>query len=142
MIRYGFRKELDRPYEEVVTKVTETLKKEGFGVLTQIDIRDKMKEKLGVDFPPYVILGACSPPNAYRALQAEPDIGFMLPCNAIVYEAGGKTVLAFIKPSVATADDRERIPGKNGHRGGRAPEEGLRRRRLTRYESTASNPLS
>jgi uncharacterized protein (DUF302 family) len=101
MIRYGFRKELNRPYEEVVAEVTETLKKEGFGILTQIDIRDKMKEKLGVDVPPYIILGACSPPNAYRALQAEPDIGLMLPCNVIVYELGGKAVLAVIKPSVA-----------------------------------------
>lgn len=101
MIRYGFRKELNRPYEEIVAKVTQALQKEGFGILTEINIRDKMKEKLGVDFNKYVILGACSPPNAYRALQAEPDIGLMLPCNVIVYESGGKTVLAVIKPSVA-----------------------------------------
>ena len=101
MIRYGFKKELNRPYEEVVAKVTEALKKEGFGILTEINIKDKMKEKLGVDFNKYIILGACSPPNAYRALQAEPDIGLMLPCNVIVYESGGKTVLAVIKPSVA-----------------------------------------
>jgi uncharacterized protein (DUF302 family) len=101
MIRYGFRKVLNRPYEEVVAEVTEALKQEGFGILTEINVRDKMKEKLGVDFPKYIILGACSPPNAYRALQAEPDIGLMLPCNVIVYEAGGKTLLAVIKPSVA-----------------------------------------
>ncbi len=101
MIRYGFKKELSLPYEEAVVKVTQALQKEGFGILTEIDIRAKMKEKLGVDFPRYVILGACSPPNAYRALQAEPDIGLMLPCNVIVYEAGGKTVLAVIRPSVA-----------------------------------------
>jgi len=101
MIGYGFRKELGRPYEKVVAEVTEALKKEGFGILTEIDIRAKLKEKLGVDFPRYVILGACSPPNAYRALQAEPDIGLMLPCNVIVYEVGGKTVLAVIRPSVA-----------------------------------------
>ena len=101
MIRYGFKKELSLPYEEVVVKVTEALKKEGFGILTEINIKDKLKEKLGVDFKKYIILGACSPPNAYRALQAEPDIGLMLPCNVIVYEAGGITVLAVIKPSVA-----------------------------------------
>ena len=101
MIRYGFKKELTMPYEGAVVKVTEALKKEGFGILTEINIKDKMKEKLGVDFNKYIILGACSPPNAYRALQAEPDIGLMLPCNVIVYESGGKTVLAVIKPSVA-----------------------------------------
>jgi uncharacterized protein (DUF302 family) len=101
MIRYGFRKELKMPFEEVVAKVTEALKKEGFGILTEINIKDKLKEKLGVDFNNYIILGACNPPNAYRALQAEPDIGLMLPCNVIVYEAGGKTVLAVVKPTVS-----------------------------------------
>jgi uncharacterized protein (DUF302 family) len=101
MIRYGFKKDLILPYEEVVAKVTEALQKGGFGILTEIDIKDKLKEKLGVDFNKYIILGACSPPNAYRALQAEPDIGLMLPCNVIVYEAGGKTNLAIIKPSVS-----------------------------------------
>jgi uncharacterized protein (DUF302 family) len=101
MIRYGFKKELPLPYEEVVAKVTEALKKEGFGILTEIDVREKLKEKLGVDFNKYIILGACSPPNAYRALQAEPDIGLMLPCNVIVYEMGGKTILAVIRPTAA-----------------------------------------
>ncbi len=101
MIRYGFKKELNLSYEEAVVKVTEALKKEGFGILTEIDVREKLKEKLGVDFNKYIILGACHPPNAYRALQAEPDIGLMLPCNVIVYEVGGKTVLGIIKPTVA-----------------------------------------
>jgi len=101
MIRYGFKKELLLPYEEVVAKVTEALKKEGFGILSEINVKDKLKEKLGVDFNKYIILGACSPPNAYRALQAEPDIGLMLPCNVIVYEMGGKTILAVIRPSAA-----------------------------------------
>ena len=101
MISYGFKKELNMPYEGVVLKVREALKKEGFGILTEIDIKDKMKEKLGVDFEKYIILGACNPPNAYRALQAEPDIGLMLPCNVIVYEAGGKTILAVVKPTVS-----------------------------------------
>jgi uncharacterized protein (DUF302 family) len=101
MIRYGFKKELLLPYEEAVAKVTEALKKEGFGILTEINIKDKLKEKQGVDFNKYIILGACNPPNAYRALQAEPDIGLLLPCNVIVYEAGGKTILAVIKPTVS-----------------------------------------
>ena len=101
MISYGFSKELKLPYDEAVATVTEALKKEGFGILTEINIRDKMKEKLGVDFGKYVILGACNPPNAYRALLAEPDIGLMLPCNVIVYESGGKTILSVIKPTVA-----------------------------------------
>ena len=101
MVQYGFRKELKMSYEEAVTKVTEALKKEGFGILTEINIKDKMKEKLGVDFDKYIILGACNPPNAYKALQAEPDIGLFLPCNVIVYEAQGKTVLGIIKPTVA-----------------------------------------
>ncbi len=101
MIGYGFKKELNMPYEGVVLKVREALKKEGFGILTEIDIKDKLKEKLGVDFNKYIILGACNPPNAYRALQAEPDIGLMLPCNVIVYEAGGKTILAVVKPTVS-----------------------------------------
>lgn len=101
MISYGFKKELNMPCEEAVAKVTESLKKEGFGILTEINIKDKLKEKLGVDFNKYIILGACNPPSAYRALQAEPDIGLMLPCNVIVYEAGGKTILAVIKPTVS-----------------------------------------
>ncbi len=101
MIRYGFKKELNLSYEEAVMKVTEALKKEGFGILTEINVREKLKEKLGVDFNKYIILGACHPPNAYRALQAEPDIGLMLPCNVIVYESGGKTFLGVIKPTVA-----------------------------------------
>jgi uncharacterized protein (DUF302 family) len=112
VIRYGFKKELALSYEEAVVKVTEALKKEGFGILTEIDIRDKLKEKLGVDFNKYVILGACNPPSAYRALQAEPDIGLMLPCNVIVYESGGKTVLAVIKPSVAMQMVENRDLGK------------------------------
>jgi uncharacterized protein (DUF302 family) len=101
MISYGFKKELNFRYEEVVAKATTALRKEGFGILTEIDITEKLKEKLGVDCNKYVILGACLPANAYKALQAEPDIGLMLPCNVIVYEAGGKTIFAVIKPTVA-----------------------------------------
>ncbi len=101
MINYGFTKELELPFEAAVEAVTAALKKEGFGILTKIDMREKFREKLGIDFPNYVILGACSPANAYKAVQAEEHIGLMLPCNVIVYEKGGKTAVAVIKPSVA-----------------------------------------
>ena len=101
MINYGFTKELDIPYETVTELVREALKKEGFGILTEIDVREKMKEKLGVDMKKYIILGACNPPNAYKAILAEENIGLMLPCNVIVYEKGSKTVLSVIRPTVA-----------------------------------------
>jgi uncharacterized protein (DUF302 family) len=101
MINYGFTKELDIPFETVTELVREALKKEGFGILTEIDIREKMKEKLGVDMNKYIILGACNPPNAYKAILAEENIGLMLPCNVIVYEKGSKTVLSVIRPMVA-----------------------------------------
>jgi uncharacterized protein (DUF302 family) len=101
MINYGFTKELDISYETVIEKVREALKKEGFGVLTEIDVKGKMKEKLGLDMRKYIILGACSPPNAYKAILAEENIGLMLPCNVIVYEKGSKTVLSVIRPTIA-----------------------------------------
>ncbi|MEN6332008.1 MAG: DUF302 domain-containing protein [Smithella sp.] len=101
MIPYGFTKELDIPYGTVLKLVREALKKEGFGVLTEIDIKEKMKEKLGIDMSKYIILGACNPPNAYKAIQAEENVGLMLPCNIIVYEKGNKTVLSVIRPTVA-----------------------------------------
>jgi uncharacterized protein (DUF302 family) len=101
MIHYGFTKELDFPYEKVIELMREALKKEGFGVLTEIDVREKMKEKLGIDMNKYIILGACNPPNAYKAILAEENIGLMLPCNVIVYEKGSKTVLSVIRPTVA-----------------------------------------
>jgi uncharacterized protein (DUF302 family) len=101
MINYGFTKELDIPFETVTEQVRETLKKEGFGILTEIDVRGKMKEKLGIDMHRYIILGACNPPNAYKAILAEENIGLMLPCNVIVYEKGNKTVLSVIRPTVA-----------------------------------------
>ncbi len=101
MINYGFTKELDIPYERVIELAKEALKKEGFGVLTEIDIKEKMKEKLGLDMRKYIILGACNPPNAYKAILAEENIGLMLPCNVIVYEKGSKTVLSVVRPMVA-----------------------------------------
>ena len=101
MINYGFTKEMNLPYETVVVLVREALKKEGFCVLTEIDVQGKIKEKLGIDMNKYIILGACNPPNAYKAILTEEDIGLMLPCNVIVYEKGGKTVLSVIRPTVA-----------------------------------------
>jgi uncharacterized protein (DUF302 family) len=101
MINYGFTKTLDIPFEIVVEQVREALKKEGFGILTEIDVREKMKEKLGVDMNKYIVLGACNPPNAYKAILAEENIGLMLPCNVIVYERGKKTVLSVIRPTIA-----------------------------------------
>ena len=96
--KYGFSKTVDLPYAEAVEKTRAALKEEGFGVLCEIDIKEKLKEKLGVDFRNYVILGACNPPLAYKTLQEEINIGLLLPCNVIVYEAGeaGKSEVAAI----------------------------------------------
>jgi uncharacterized protein (DUF302 family) len=98
MINYGFTKQTDLSFDDAIVRVTEALQKEGFGVLNRIDLKEKFKEKLGVDFRKYTILGACNPANAYKAIQAEENIGLMLPCNVIVYEKGGKTVISMIKP--------------------------------------------
>jgi len=101
MINYGFTKELSIPFEQTVEVVAQELKKEGFGILTKIDVKEKFKEKLGIDFKKYVILGACNPSNAHQALLAEQNIGLMLPCNVIVYEKDDKTVISIIRPTVA-----------------------------------------
>ena len=96
---YYFNKTLDLGYEEALTRVTEELQKEGFGILTEIDVKDTLKEKLDVDFKKYKILGACNPPFAYKALQAEDKIGVMLPCNVIVFEiAEGKCEVSAVDP--------------------------------------------
>lgn len=101
MINYGFTKELNVSFDQAVETVTAALKKEGFGILTKIDVREKFKEKLGLEFRNYVILGACSPANAHKAILAEENIGLMLPCNVIVHEKDGKSVVGIIKPTVA-----------------------------------------
>ena len=96
--KYGFSKTVDLPYAAAVEKARAALKEEGFGVLCEIDIKEKLKEKLGVDFRNYVILGACNPPLAYKTLQEEINIGLLLPCNVIVYEGDwpGKSVVAAV----------------------------------------------
>ena len=96
---YGMRREVRWSFEDAVLKVREQLQKEGFGVLTEIDVKATLKKKLDVDFDKYMILGACNPPLAHKALQAEQDIGLMLPCNMIVYEKDGKTFVGAIKPT-------------------------------------------
>lgn len=99
MAAYYFSKTLEIPFEEAIAAATEALKKEGFGVLTEIRIHEKLKEKLNVDFPRYTILGACNPAFAYKALQAENKIGTMLPCNVIVRETEeGAVEVAAVNP--------------------------------------------
>lgn len=96
---YGIRKTVRLGYAEAVEKTKSALQNEGFGVLSEIDMQQKLKEKLNVDSGRYVILGACNPPLAWKALQAEPEIGLLLPCNVIVYEgAGGQCVVAAVDP--------------------------------------------
>ena len=110
---YYFSKVLDMSFDDAVQKVTDELKKEGFGILTDIDVKQTLKKKLDVDFRPYRILGACNPPFAYKALQAEDKIGTMLPCNVIVHETGDKKVeVAAIDPvaSMQAVDNKGLAP--------------------------------
>ena len=100
MTTFGIRKALRATYDEALTRVPEALKAEGFGVLTEIDVQSTLKQKLGVEFRRYKILGACNPPLAHQALQAELEIGLMLPCNVVVYEGDdGKAVVVAIDPT-------------------------------------------
>ena len=86
------------PFAEAVAKVRETLKDEGFGVLAEIDVQTTLRERLGEELEPYLILGACNPPYAHRALQLEPDLGTLLPCNVVVYVADGETHVSAVDP--------------------------------------------
>ncbi len=97
---YNYRKESRLNFAQAVEAVKEHMQNEGFGVLTEIDVRQTLKKKLDVDFDNYLIIGACNPPFAYKALLAERNVGVMLPCNIIVYELGAKTFVACILPSV------------------------------------------
>ena len=89
----AFEARTTRPFEEAVARARKALEIEGFGVLTEIDVAATMKKKLGVDFPPYLILGACHPPSAFKALSAAPQVGVLLPCNVTVSVEGGRTVV-------------------------------------------------
>lgn len=95
---YGFGTTLNLPYEEAAARVREALKAEGFGVLTEIDVQRTLREKLGVQMPPYAIWGACNPSLAHQALQQEPDIGLLLPCNVVVRVDGGATRIDIADP--------------------------------------------
>lgn len=95
---YYYSRKVKLPFEKAIEVVTEALQKEGFGILTQIDVKATLKKKLDVDFRPYIILGACNPPFAYKALQAEDKVGIMLPCNVIVQEKENEVEIAAVDP--------------------------------------------
>ena len=94
----GLEVKVAMPYEQAIAKVTAALKEQGFGVLTSIDVQATLKQKLGVDFRPYTILGACNPPLAHKALSADLDMGLLLPCNVIVYAVEDGTVISIADP--------------------------------------------
>jgi uncharacterized protein (DUF302 family) len=106
-MRYYLAKTVNTSFEKAVERATEELKKEGFGILTEIDVQATLKKKLDVDFRPYLILGACNPPFAYQALQAEERIGAMLPCNVIVQQKDDGVEVAAVDPiaSMAAVDN-------------------------------------
>jgi len=112
-MKYYFEKTLNCSFEEAVKRVTEELKKEGFGVLSEINIHEKLKEKLGVDFRKYRILGACNPAFAYKALQEEDKIGTMLPCNVIVQKISeNQTEIAAVDPMASMQSvENEKLAG-------------------------------
>ena len=109
MMAYGTSLVLDRPQDQVLEQVRAALKDQGFGVLTEIDVQATMREKLGEETGPYVILGACNPPLAHRALTTDPSIGLLLPCNVVVRAQEGSTVVEALDPGVMvelTGDER------------------------------------
>ncbi|MHC4471285.1 MAG: DUF302 domain-containing protein [Planctomycetota bacterium] len=101
MADYVIERMVSTGYEETIDRVKEALQSEGFGVLTEIDIKEKLREKLGVDFKRYVILGACHPPTAYEALTQEESIGVLMPCNVVVHEAEAGTAVKAVRPTMS-----------------------------------------
>ncbi|MDR3626356.1 MAG: DUF302 domain-containing protein [Ignavibacteriaceae bacterium] len=101
-MEYGLSKTVSLSFEQAIEKITDELKKEGFGILTEIDVKETLKNKLNIDFRKYKILGACNPPIAYKALELEENIGLLLPCNVIVYEKENKCVVSIFNPLVMT----------------------------------------
>ncbi len=109
-MEYGFTKTVTLSYEEAIEKATEELKKEGFGILTAIDVKETLKKKLNVDFDRYIILGACNPPFAYEALKAEESVGLLMPCNVVVHENAGNVKISFFNPSlIAMVSDNPKL---------------------------------
>lgn len=98
---YGFLKKVYLSFDDALAKVKDELEKEGFGILTKIDVQEKFKEKLNIDFPKYQILGACSPKMAHRSISTEWNIGLLLPCNVIIYEKEGNVWVGIIRPTQA-----------------------------------------
>ncbi len=99
-MEYGYKKESDLDFHEAIEKTKDELKKQGFGILSTIDMKETLKDKLKVEIGEYSILEACNPPNAYKAIQVEQDIGLMLPCNVIVYKKSGRVFVSAIFPTV------------------------------------------
>lgn len=109
-MEYGYYKDTDMTFEQALERVPEILKTEGFGVLTTIDVKDTLKKKIDVDFDRYMILGACNPPFAHQALQAEESIGLLMPCNVIIHEKNGKAKISVFNPMViAQVSDNQKL---------------------------------
>ncbi len=100
-MEYGYKRRVPLSFADAVSKTKAELSKEGFGVLTEIDVKATLKKKLDVEYENYLILGACNPPFAFQALKSEKEIGLFLPCNVIVYEEGGETFVSAVLPTVA-----------------------------------------
>ena len=98
---YSIKQKYNGTFGDAEVDITQALQEQGFGILTRIDVKQALKNKLNVDYPNYVILGACNPPNAYKALQAEKEIGLLLPCNVIVYQDNGTVYIGVMKPTAA-----------------------------------------